>query len=298
MPLRVSESQLYLRAIRDNNLARQRLRDATLPLTTQQKISQPSDDPVTAARLNRLRRARGETEQFQEVVEQVRTYHSLVESTLDSISSVVVDLTDLAVQMGSDGVAAVDRTAAVDLVQQWTNSLKMMGNQKQAGRYLFAGRRQGAPPYDANFLFVGDEAGRRVSVGESRLLDADVTGTEIFGGGTTGVKSLFKIAEDFIAALQANDSAGISTVLGELRGAHDRVIGTHVRVGIILNDIETVNYAHDNRYIAQTIHESDVIGVDFARATHELAFSQSVLEATIITTQRLFDAINIRNFNL
>jgi|GEM_PF-3778594 flagellar hook-associated protein 3 FlgL len=298
MALRVSESQLYLKATRDNNRARQRLQEATLPLTTQQKITRPSEDPVTAARLNRLRRARGETEQYQEAVGQVRTYHTLVESTLDSISSVVVDLADLAVQMASDNVGSAERSASAKLVEEWSESLKMMGNQKQAGRYLFAGRKQGAPPYDANFLFVGDEDGRRVKVGESRLLDADIPGTEIFGGGTTGVKSLFQTAQDFFTALNANDQVGINTILGELRDAHDRVIGTHVRVGTILSDIDTVDYAHANRLLVQTLQEGDVIGVDFAKATHELAFSQSVLEATIMTTQRLFESINIRNFNI
>lgn len=49
-----------------------------------------------------------------------------------------------------------------------------------------------------NFFFVGDEGGCWVKVGESCFLDVDIMGIEIFGGGMMGVKSLFKIVEDFV----------------------------------------------------------------------------------------------------
>ena len=298
MALRVSESQMFFQATRDSNRARRQLNEATLPLTTQQRVSRPSEDPVVTGRLSRVQRELSKTGQYSGLVDQVQTYHTMVESTLGTIGNTVMELQDLAVQMASDNIGPAERSVAAEQVAQLTQSLKMMGNQRQGGRYLFAGRLQNAPPYDSKLEYQGDEIGRKVMVGDNRTVDGDVVGPDVFGGASTGIKSLFKTAEDFFTALKANDVPNIQAALDELRSGHERVLSAHVRVGTILTDLDTVELHHSDTAMTNEIRESDLIGVDFAKATHDLAFSQSVLEATIKTTQRVFDAIDIRRFNL
>ena len=298
MALRVSESQMYFQATRDSNRARRQLNEASLPLTTQQRVSRPSEDPITANRVSRVQRELSKTGQYTGLVDLVKTYHTMVESTIGTIGGTVMDLQDLAVQMASDNLGPAERLVAAEQVSQLTQSLKMMANQRQGGRYLFAGRKQNIPPYDSKLLYQGDEVGRKVSVGDNRTVDGDVVGPDIFGGGTTGLKSLFKTAEDFFDALKANDVPGIQAALDELRSGHDRVLASHVRVGTILTDLDTIEQHHGDTEMTNEFREADLIGVDFAQATHDLAFSQSILEATIKTTQRVFDSIDIRRFNL
>lgn len=61
-------------------------------------------------------------------------------------------------------------------------------------------------------------------------------------------------------------------VLGELWVVHDCVVGMYVCVGIILNDIDIVDYFYENFYMVQIICEGDVIGVDFVVVINELVF--------------------------
>lgn len=111
-------------------------------MSTQKKITRPSDDPVIAIRALRLRSSVAQITQYYE--KNVPDAQSWLEVTEDSLKNVVEVITDMIAQVtkgSSESLKTSDREVVIEQLKALKEELYATGDADYAGRYIFTGYR-------------------------------------------------------------------------------------------------------------------------------------------------------------
>lgn len=189
--MRVSTSQIHQAAVKSLLDQQAALSRTQQQVASGQRILVPSDDPAAAAEVLGLDQSTRITAQYQENITAARQRLNLEESTLGSITNLLVRVRELAVQGANSTLTNVDRTAIGVEVQQNLNELFDLANTRDAsGEYLFAGMQSRVQPYtvDAagNYSYNGDAGQRFIQIGATRQVASNDAGSEVFQGARAG----------------------------------------------------------------------------------------------------------------
>ncbi|MDH4283761.1 MAG: flagellar hook-associated protein FlgL [Gallionellaceae bacterium] len=205
--MRISTSTLY-----DANVATLTQVQANL-LHTQQQVSTgrriltPADDPANAARVLELTQSAESNAQFSANRNEARHSLSLSESTLSSVTSLLLDVRTSAVQAGDGVLSLSDKQAlAIEYRGRLDELIGLANSTDGLGNYLFSGFQGQTLPFfkgPSSVQYMTDDGQRLVQVSGSRQVASSESGADVFmriknGNGT------------FIAqAAAANTGSGI-----------------------------------------------------------------------------------------
>lgn len=191
-----------------DRLALVRLQDQ---LSTGIRLTAASDDAPAAARAITVQRL---LEQKQQVITNVNTTSSYVAATDNALTRV----SDLLTSIRANALAAVDSTNSdserrviAEEINRAIEQLTDVGNQVFRGRYLFAGSKTTQAPFQlegTNIVYEGNEVGLKSLVDAEFLLDANVTGNEVFGA----------ISSEVQGTVDLEPILTLNTKLSSLRG--------------------------------------------------------------------------------
>jgi len=163
-----------------------------LQLSTGQRFSVPSEQPITALRVIGLQRLLEQKTQVKANLATTQSYLTAADTALSSISSMISEVR--ATALGVLGTTATDtqRQAAALQIQQTIQQLLDAGNQKFRGRYLFAGSITDVRPFSVtgnNLVeFHGNEKLLSSYVDTDLLSENNVLGSEVFGAISSAVQ--------------------------------------------------------------------------------------------------------------
>ncbi len=113
---------------------------------TGQKIQKPSEDPVVAIRSLKYRANLTQVTQYlKKNVEDAYNWMEVTESALNSMTSLLTDITEYVTQGSNDTYEVIDRDSISSQLQQYKEELYGMLNTDNAGRYVFSGYRTDSP---------------------------------------------------------------------------------------------------------------------------------------------------------
>lgn len=109
-------------------------------LSTQKKISRPSDDPIIAIRALRLRTSLNEVTQYLEKnIPDANSWLSVTQGALESTDKIVSDLYQYCNQGSTDTFSTSERDTISKSLTQLKEAFYSQGNVDYAGRYVFTG---------------------------------------------------------------------------------------------------------------------------------------------------------------
>lgn len=145
---------------------------------TQQKIQNPSDDPVVAIRALKYRANLLETEQYLgKNVEDARSWMDLTESALKNMNSLLTGLYDKCVAGATDTYDTINRDSMVQQLQSAKEEIYNCLNADNAGRYLFSGYRT-----NTSVCYTADESSKVYEITEPLSFRNMYEKTYITGG--------------------------------------------------------------------------------------------------------------------
>ena len=159
---------------------------------TQQQISlnkriiNPSDDPAGSVQLLDLNQALSRLEQFQANNDYAVNRLSTSESTLQSVTSNLQRVRELAVQGFNDVNTPTDKKSIAEEMYQRLDEILALANTKDAnGDYLYAGFKTQTKPFTGTsasgiYTYQGDQSQRFLEIGEDRSLADGNSGAEVF----------------------------------------------------------------------------------------------------------------------
>ncbi|MBR5317466.1 MAG: flagellar hook-associated protein FlgL [Lachnospiraceae bacterium] len=132
-----------LQNINTNKLLQDKL---SQQMSTEKKVTRPSDDPIVAIRALRLRTNVNQVTQYYEKnVPDAESWLEVTESALSSMSEVVTDMIAQCTKGSNEDLTTSDRETILTALKALRDEVYSTGNADYAGRYIFTGYRTDTP---------------------------------------------------------------------------------------------------------------------------------------------------------
>jgi flagellar hook-associated protein 3 FlgL len=181
-------------------------------------LQQPSDDPVAV--VNALA-DQSQISQLTATTSSATTASSwlgIANNTANSVIGTLQTANTLMLQAlneGSQTSASYQQIA--QQVQGIIQQLVGLGNTSYAGTAIFSGTAGVQNPYSSAGAYSGNEQSFTIQVGPGAPTAVSVPGTTLFGGGTTGIQSVFTTLQNFATHLAAGPgSTAEANIQGDL----------------------------------------------------------------------------------
>jgi flagellar hook-associated protein 3 FlgL len=179
-------------------------------ITTQSKITKPSDDPVVAIRALRLRTNLSEITQYcDKNVPDAENWLSVTEDSLDSLTAVITDMYEGCVNGSKQYLEAEDRLKIVESMKALRDEVYSTGDASYAGRNIFTGYRTD--------VSLGFETNETMNYAITELVNEDALSTFTY----VDMQDIDEINLSNYASISATEVDVVSSEVNRIRLAYD-----------------------------------------------------------------------------
>jgi flagellar hook-associated protein 3 FlgL len=292
--MRISDSMQRDSMLTSLSSVESQLTAASQVASSGQKINAPSDDPVAAAQLARVRASIAQSSSYQSTITSVQGDLTLTESSLASAGDVVASAQQLAVEAGNGSIPASDRQAMAGQIAQLQSQLLSIANQKGANGYIFAGSQTSSAAFSAAGVFQGDSNDRVADVGPGNTAVVNVSGAKAFTA--AGGVDVFATLTALQTALSNNDMSGIGAGVNALNQAGSQISAAQSDAGIKLDRLSTASSVQQQTQLTLTSTQSSLADADPAQAYSQLATMENAVQQAIDTSRVTLSALSANRF--
>jgi len=276
--MRVSTNQFYRVNAEQMQTTQSKVAEIQAKLGSGKQMLHPSEDPGKANLISGLVSAKERQEVYSKNVDAGETRLTAESAVLESMTSIMQRITQLAVQSSNDTLGASDRDVIATEIKALRDELLNLSNtQDLSGSYIFSGNKTGSPAFveDANGVvnYNGDYGRMEINVSDVRSIAINTLGPELFS------EADFAALDDLVTDLRANDGAGVRTRLDSVNTINDRLINSYGAMAGRLAAMESQRNVIDEttlRIDELLIRENDL---DYAEAVTDLSKESVALQA-------------------
>jgi len=183
--MRITAKMIQGRVLRNLQQSKERLMASQERIATQKNIGKPSDDPIGLVRIMGYRRDLHKLDQTLRNAGNASTTLNQMDSALQNVSDLILDVRVKAGSMSSDTMNAEDRQAMADEIQYVIDDVLQEANTKLGSRYLFSGHRILTQPYqkvDGQVRYMGNNGTIEQRIELNGSMITNVPGSTVFGG--------------------------------------------------------------------------------------------------------------------
>ena len=276
--MRVSTNQFYRVNAEQMQSTQSKVAEIQAKLGSGKQMLHPSEDPGKANLISGLVSAKERQEVYSKNVDAGETRLTAESAVLESMTSIMQRVNQLAVQSSNDTLGASDRDVIATEIKALRDELLNLSNtQDLGGSYIFSGNKTGSPAFveDANGVvnYNGDYGRMEINVSDVRSIAINTLGPELFSAAD------FAALDDLVADLRANNGAGVRTRLDNVNSINDRLINSYGAMAGRLAAMESQRNVIDEttlRIDELLIRENDL---DYAEAVTDLSKESVALQA-------------------
>jgi flagellar hook-associated protein 3 FlgL len=282
--IRISDnqiSQMMLSSLQSNNAG---LGEVLQQMSTGDRMTKLSDDPIGAVKLINLERESSAIAQYQNNIQNVKTTLSAQEVGLTSISDSLKSARDL-VLWGSNGTLSdEDRQGIIQQLEQLkTGIFATVNRSDEEGHYLFSGTQTDIPAMSlgaTGYVVDGNADQRMVTVAKGIAMQSNLTAKDIFDlGGNNILQQLDQLIAEFDTPTAAF-RAEVDTTLAVLDQTVNNVLGGITQIGGLHNNLDLLDGSHaDNKLFVDKV-SNEISALDYGEASVRLSDYQAALQAT------------------
>lgn len=276
--MRVSTNQFYRVNAEQMQSTQSKVAEIQAKLGSGKQMLHPSEDPGKANLISGLVSAKERQEVYSKNVDAGETRLTAESAVLESMTSIMQRITQLAVQSSNDTLGASDRDVIATEIKALRDELLNLSNtQDLSGSYIFSGNKTGSPAFVENangvVSYNGDYGRMEINVSDVRSIAINTLGPELFSAAD------FAALDDLVTDLRANDGAGVRTRLDSVNTINDRLINSYGAMAGRLAAMESQRNVIDEttlRIDELLIRENDL---DYAEAVTDLSKESVALQA-------------------
>lgn len=270
--MRLSTSYMYQHQIDSMSKAMTGYNDLTSRLSSGKTLLTPSDDPSAASQAVVLQTALSRMSQFDTARGYAQDALGQEDDTLNSISNLLTENLSQKIVAGGNGTYTdEDRQALATELQGIRNNLLDLANSKNSdGRFIFAGYKTGAAPFQKDGTYVGGDTAMTQKVSDDNEMQVGHTGDDIFMSGSAD--DLFKALDKAIDKLQqpvTNDAERedlqdtLDSVNITVKKNIDNLGKVRAQVGTNLQQLETLGFSSDAQNVQVQSRLEETLGSDW-----------------------------------
>ena len=159
--MRITNTMMMNQTLNNVGKSKNNLADLENQMSTQKAITRPSDNPIVAIRALSLRSSLSEINQYLEHnIPDAESWYEITEGALDDMDGILTDIYQYCTQGASDEFTVNDRSAIIEVLQQYKDALYSECNTSFSDRYIFSGYKT-----DSSFTFQSEtEADKNYSI--------------------------------------------------------------------------------------------------------------------------------------
>lgn len=284
--MRVTEGMRYSQVLSNLASITSRHAEASQQAASGLRVGKPSDDPIAAAELARLRASQSQTSTHLATIDTVRGDAELTESTLADAGDLFSRLKEIALQGGNGALTADERQLLAVEVGGLKEALLALGNTRGTRGYLFSGSQVTTPAFDQNGNFQGDDSAHVVPIGNSSPTAVSTSGVEAFV--VAGGRNVFADLDSLQTALASNDEAAIRGALDAVTASHTQLVNARARSGLVLAKLDASQSVLSSLDTEQQKRATEVGAADpFESYTRVTSLGQTLERAIAVSRQLL-----------
>lgn len=288
--MRVADQQIYGTLLGNLQRSRSQILTAQDQISSQRKVSTPSDDPSAFGQIVLDKSALSQATQWIRNVDFGTARVDAADQALSQVQNLITRVRELTIQGSSDTTSAEGRRTIAKEVRQLQRQLVQLGNTEVAGQAIFAGTKTDVNPFTITsgdtVAYQGNNESQSIAVGENQTVQILVPGSSIFTGSSTNI---FDSLRDLLTALEGNDRNGIQAGLGNLDLATAQISDAQGTVGALANRLQVTHDALDTATLTISKAISDNQDADLAKAIAQLSLQQVSVQAASQAFARIFD---------
>ncbi len=261
--MRITNTMMQNNSLNNIQTNKTQMNTLDTQLSTQKKISRPSEDPIIAIRALRLRTSLNEVTQYlSKNIPDANSWLDVTEGALNEANDIISDVYNYCVQGSTDTQSLSERQIISDSLQQLREGLYQQGDVDYAGRYVFTGYRT-----DTSLTFQTDDD----------LSEADYSITQDFESTDFDYKSVVTGGVDIAAvkSLTGDELGALSSdeVKAKLGDSND----------ISSTDVHRIRLAYDDiKKDADSVNSVSISYTDASGDTQDFLddFGYSITETT------------------
>ena len=294
--MRVADQQMYGTLLGNLQRSRQQILQAQQEVSSQKKVTQPSDDPSAFGQIVLDKSALSQNDQWIRNIQFGTARVEAADSALGETQNVLTRIRELTIQARSDTTSAAGRVTIAQEVRQLHRQLLQLANTEVSGQAVFGGTKTNATPFTITsgdtVAYQGNAEIQEIAVSPNQTVQILVPGSQIFTGSTTNI---FTSVSNLLAALESNNSSGIDTAIGNLDQATSQISDAQGTVGALANRLEATGAALNTASVTLKQALSDKEDADLATAITQLSLQQVAVQATSQAFTKIFDT-SLLNF--
>lgn len=287
--MRISTNTIYQNGISKLSSLQAEQNKLSQQISTGKRISLPSDDPVGATQALEISHAQEVNKSFAETRKTAQLKLNTIESSLDSVTSLIISAQSALVGAGNAVYSDQERGfIATDLQGSLEALIGLANTQDSSGNYLYAGFQTDTKPFIPNVTgasYAGDSNQQLLQVDTQRAMAVNVTGDSVFLAGGNDVFATLTNIVNLLntpitdATTRATFETGLAIALDNLKGTLDNVLTVRANVGSKLNELDALDTAGSDRALQYSKSLSDLEDLDYTAALSDLAKQQTIMEA-------------------
>jgi flagellar hook-associated protein 3 FlgL len=281
--MRVSTYGSYLTSSQSLGSAMERVQRLQTKIGTGKAVTAWADDAPAAASIERYRAQESDWTSYGKVAGDAKSWLTTADGTLQSMSSLLSRVKELAVSANSGSLSSASRKAIADEVDQLRTELRDLGNTTQLGRSLFGGfgATALATAADGTITFAGDDGQVRRQVSPTTTVTANVSAKNVLGFNAPPGEDIFSTLSSLSAAIRSGSSTGLSTLQSTLQARHDDVLSGLALVGTTTNQVDTALISGSTALQDLATRRADLEDIDMADAVLQLSAAQASYTAAL-----------------
>ncbi len=277
----------------------------TTELSSGQRVTQLSDDPVAAATNVALSGSISRLDSFVQSAKSNESMMQVADNALGEVVSRVSSAISLAVSAGNGTMSAQDVASIQTQVASIRDSVLALGNTSYQGQYVFAGSQGSTTPFTlstatnpATVTYNGDSVTQNIQTPDGQRVDMNVAGSSVFMSASGNLlATLNKLVSDLSALaggggstanIQA-DSTALTTALGVVSSQRAGLDSSLSR----LMTASTYSATQEAVYQSQ---QSTLLSADPASVATDLKAAEVQHQALLGITSALAGAQNLFNY--
>lgn len=301
-----STSAFYERSRADMKGLRQQAEALQTQLSSGQKLTRSSDDPVAASRLRGLSRLDALSEVDTSNSDRANSDLTLADAAMSDMTTAIIRAKELATTAASSTTSSEQRKViATELDQIHANLLALANARDSNGHALFGGESAGdAYTLDAsgNAVYSGTGSTDALPIGEGQSVTRSMTGPEFLNftdanGNSTDIMGTIKALSDALKGGSTDPTGSARTALDSLQTGIDTLSTGQTVVGTRLAWIDVTNTRRVSQSELRSNEETDIGSTDMASTIAQLQQTMTVLEASQASFTKLSSLSLFNNLN-
>lgn len=302
--MRISTNMIYTSQILSITHSQNALLKSAEQFSSGKRLNKPSDNPVAASQLVALDQAITKNQQYQLARSSVISTISQQESVLSNATRAIQEAQVLIVNAGNGTLNDNDRASISAQLQGVCDHLLNLANSADAsGRYIFAGDKSNAKPFNKDsgtVVYRGGDQKITQYVDSYCVMPVSRVGRDIFmsmrsnvvaePNGSKSETNLFTILDSAIAILntplthadEVNKQLAVEAINKTnrgLRNALNNVLSVRSELGTQLSELENLTSLGEERRLYLTLRKSGLEDADIASISAEYKMQETALEA-------------------